>query len=417
MRILFYCKDYFPLETGFSLAFQGLCEALTQHHADVEIDVVTPIRLASASERIHDRVRIFRLDHIFDEDYSDYFGGKTSHEWKAFRALKKLVSVGAFLANRISWSRQICRLERSTPYDCIFFESGDEPLVFGLLPKRLQNKSIVRFHSTGDTESARFKRSLMAAIERLLIRWRIARNLRAILATSPYHLSFTKEFYYQNNPLVCSSKYFGVIDNAVPDFGDRPDSSRVRSDTRRLVALGRMDALGVAQKGFEDLLHGLATLDKQTRSRLDVEIIGDGALRLSLEALAKRLSLENITFCGRLSNNEVRARLLSGDVVVLLSRFEGRSMFAIEGLLAGCAAFFTKTGGLADLVQGNGWLVEVQDISAIGRCLSEISRCSIDDLQVMGDHSRELALANFSAKAVADSAYGHLRNLVEFLKA
>ena len=208
-----------------------------------------------------------------------------------------------------------------------------------------------------------------------------------------------------------------MVDNAVADFGQR-DFTRVVHDTdrRRLIALGRMDVLGVAQKGFEDLLYGLSALDKNTRGRLHTEIIGDGELRVHLENLARRLKLDNVTFSGRLNNPVVRERLLDADVVVLLSRFEGRSMFAIEGMLAGCAVLFTDTGGLADLATNNGWLVSVQDVSAISRALEEISNRGISELSKMGQRSRERALISFSASHVADTAYRHLRNAIEFLK-
>lgn len=48
MRIAVYCKDYFPMETGFSIAFRGFCESIVKYNPDIEITVITPAQVDQA---------------------------------------------------------------------------------------------------------------------------------------------------------------------------------------------------------------------------------------------------------------------------------------------------------------------------------------------------------------------------------
>lgn len=170
MKLLVYCKDYYPLETGFSIAFRGFCEALVANNKDVEIDVVTPVNLMDAQELSSDRLRIIRLDHIVTENYDNYFSGADARRSHWRRLTGKFLMIFAILNNRVAWSRRITELYRLNHYDMVLFESGDDPLVMGILSKEIIRKAGIRFHSTGDTESARYRNSLFSRFTRCVIR-------------------------------------------------------------------------------------------------------------------------------------------------------------------------------------------------------------------------------------------------------
>lgn len=73
----------------------------------------------------------------------------------------------------------------------------------------------------------------------------------------------------------------------------------------------------VAYEGLDVLLHAL----KLMGSRPSLEIVGDGAARVSLEALAGDLGLKDrVTFFGRVSPKEAISRLKSWDMVCLPRR-------------------------------------------------------------------------------------------------
>lgn len=411
MRLIVYCKDYAPLETGFSSAFRGLCEALGKLD-EVHVHVVTPTPLDGKQEAPSEGVRVTRLPHAMPEDHGQYAVGQ--------RGRNRLINSIFSVINRAYWSSELARICRSERPDLLLIESGDDPLVTAFLPDDVMRKVAIRFHSTGDTESARYRSGIFAKIERAAIRFRIAPRLHAVLSTNPYHLDFIRSFYYSDNPLALAKRYFANIENVVAESSSSGQLSPTLSQTsiaRRIVTLGRMDEGGIAQKGISDLLFGFAELAPVVRQKLSLTVIGDGPGKASLQNIATQLALENVHFVGRLPNKEVRALLESSSVVALVSRFEGRSMFAIEGMLAGCAVIFTDTGGISDLVDGNGWRVPVQDIDALARALTELAATSSTDLARMGERSRQIADSMFDSNIVSVSALRKLRIAAMFLDA
>lgn len=412
MKILFYCKDYAPLETGFSIAFRGFCEAISENYADAEITVVTPVAVgdAGAAESTNAaRLPVIRLAPAFKEN--------SAQRGNFFRRVKYVASI---LGNRVVWSRRLSKMFRQGNFDLLFFESADDMVLLGTLPADVLRKVVIRFHSTGDTETARYRKGLVLSLERLLIHYRVAKNVRAILATNKYHLDFIKSFYFQDNPYRLDKCYFGVCPNVINDVVI-DDQAGVANDFHdpgkiNLVGLGRMDAQGIAQKGFEDLFYAVSICDRAMLENLNIIIVGDGPHRENMHDLVRSLDLQCVRFTGRMNNIDVRKLLTLSEVVVLVSRFEGQSMFAIEGMLSGCAALFTDTGGIADLVTDNGWQVPVQSIDELATALTRISCTPKKSLLEMGMRSRLHAINHFNAKLVAKIGYEHIRNAHLFLK-
>lgn len=414
MRIVVYCKDYAPMETGFAIAFRGFCEALVKHNADVHITVVTPSKAKESADDTGvavERISVVRLQRYYSENNSP----------NSNNIVVKIHNTISTILNRFLWSRDLARIFSQDSFDYMLFESGDDMLLMSLLPPAILKKVAIRFHSTGDTETARYSSGVLRRIERILIRHRVSRHVKVILATNEFHLGFIKSFYYGDDPYQLAQRYFGIVPNVVRDEHDYSavinDQMQVESDSDyiNIVTLGRMDKQGVAQKGFEDLLFAISSLKTEDINKIKVIIIGDGEKRNELVDLSNSLGLVNIKFMGRMNNAEVRRTLRRSEVVALVSRFEGLSMFAIEGMLCSSAVLFTKAGALADLVDGNGWLVDVQSIDQIAAALTEIARTDKAKLHDLGGASHRIATDRFSEESVARSGYIHLRNCQRFL--
>ncbi len=414
MKIVVYCKDYAPMETGFAIAFRGFCEALVKHNADVRITVVTPSQAKGPADDARaavERLNVIRLKQYYSETISQANSNP----------IRKVLNTINTVLNRIRWSMDLKSIFSKGDFDYILFESGDDMLLMSLLPESILKKVAIRFHSTGDTETARYGRGVLRRLERILIKYRVAKNVRAILSTNEFHLGFIKSFYYGDDPYQLAQRYFGIVPNVVRDeetsseyFNDDRDAY-LDSDRINVVTLGRMDKQGVAQKGFEDLLFAISSLSTEDSQKINLIIIGDGEKRDELIDLSNSLDLINVKFTGRMNNSDVRHNLRSSEVVALVSRFEGLSMFAIEGMLSGSAVLFTRAGALVDLVDGNGWSVDVQSIDQIAASLSAIARTDKSTIRGLGDASHRIATDRFSEETVARSGYIHLRNCQQFL--
>ena len=128
----------------------------------------------------------------------------------------------------------------------------------------------------------------------------------------------------------------------------------------RLIRLKRIDLL-------------LEALAKVSASEWKLEIIGEGEERASLEAMSKRLGLqEKVTFRGGISNRQVRRALGLADVFVFTSREDGWGAVVNEALMSGVPVICSDYLGAADLVVPglNGELFKCDSLDSLTQVLN-----------------------------------------------
>jgi colanic acid/amylovoran biosynthesis glycosyltransferase len=109
-------------------------------------------------------------------------------------------------------------------------------------------------------------------------------------------------------------------------------------------------------KGHDVLLRAAARL-KDAGTRLHCVLIGDGALRGSLEALAHSLGIsDRVTFAGRLDSAQVREHLLRADVCALPAvvdaegNRDGIPVALMEAMASGVPVVSSRVAGIPELV-------------------------------------------------------------------
>lgn len=130
-----------------------------------------------------------------------------------------------------------------------------------------------------------------------------------------------------------------------------------------IVSSGRL----VPWKGFDVLIKVVAKL-KERYPKLALVIVGDGEERESLEALAKKLKIENeVRFTGRVSKDALGAVMRAADAFVLNTAYEGLSHQLLEVMEMGTPIVTTRAGGNPELITDGvtGLLVSYNDESAI----------------------------------------------------
>jgi glycosyltransferase involved in cell wall biosynthesis len=172
-------------------------------------------------------------------------------------------------------------------------------------------------------------------------------------------------------------------------------------------------------------LEAAALLHKRDAPRVRFIVIGDGHLRLELEAYAAELGLgDAVTFTGTLDDPENFYAAL--DVVALTSLNEGTPLTLIEAMANERAVVATEVGGTVDLVGGveasefrrrhrwrvceRGVLVESNDAVAFADALAHLA--SNAELRAsLGERGRRYVEDNYSVtRLVADvlKLYGEL---------
>ena len=158
---------------------------------------------------------------------------------------------------------------------------------------------------------------------------------------------------------------FRVVPNAVDTALFQPGTSR--SPGARLVTVGLLNH----QKGIDVLLRAFSQLHRR-RGDVRLEIVGDGPERLSYEELARRLGLEAaVTFHGLLSKPAIAALLRESHVFALASRFDNNPCVLVEAQASGLPIVASRVGGIPEVVDGAGFLVERDDPEALAAALEQ----------------------------------------------
>ena len=132
----------------------------------------------------------------------------------------------------------------------------------------------------------------------------------------------------------------------------------------RVAFVGRVEH----EKGPDVLLRAAAALPG-----LQVVVVGDGALRPSLEALARELGMrDRVVFTGYRPNTEVPAVLAHVDVFAMPSRFEELGTACVEALHAGLPVVASDTGGIPVAHDVDGLRVPPGDHEALARALRRV---------------------------------------------
>lgn len=374
LRVAVYCWDFYPAVSGYSLAFQDLVDGLAKHPEGIEVDVITPVPLGTATERAAAGLRVLRLD------LPDRFSG-----------IKYLPALWNLFAKPWLAARTITAEHRRRNYDLVVFETIEDPLTLRFLPPDLRARTLVRIHACMETEVVMWGDGPVYGLRRRLIRHVLRQHVRFITATSRYYLDFVRKWYLQEDALLIAGKRFCVIENSAPSLGVAPRLGFASPDRVHFLALGRMDWQGANQKGFDDILLALLHLKPAQRRRVHLTVIGKGSERERLTRIAAGIDGARIEFVETLPNDDVRALLKAVDGVILASRYEGMSMFALEALGCACPVIYSDAGGIADLVDGNGYRFAAGDALALADSIAQF--LVLDDNALHRMSARSLAIA------------------------
>jgi len=372
-KVMFYCHAFYPQSTGYSNAFQNLIRALLEKDKDLFITVVTPLILENNIDELD-------IKHL-----------------KIIRVQPKInIRKIRYFYNEYYYAKYVSQLFKNEKYDLLFVETFDQSIFLNFLDNELYNKTVVRIHSTNETEYTIFSTGISFWIRKYIITNKLLKKIKWILSTNSFHIEFAKRFYFKENVIDIANTTFFVLPNTINLIAPK---EFLPSSKLKFFLLGRMDYLGNNQKGFTDFIYALKLLETQVLDKLDITIVGKGNMRESLIGLCEELN--NINFIEELPHDDIVKKLQDSDVVVLPSRYEGLSMFALEALATGNVCLFSNTGGLIDMVDGNGLLFEPQNIESLMNAIKDITTREDTEIIEMKKKSLEICKTKFSSDAVA----------------
>lgn len=222
----------------------------------------------------------------------------------------------------------------------------------------------VRIHAATETEvfvagETEYHRRMFGHAKAVVAR------LNHIWSTTRYYLDYVRR-HYCDSDLQRYSKQYALLPNFPANSAvTAPPMVPLPSAQRTLVALGRMNTQGIHQKNLINLVDALFQLTRTTADVLNgvrLLLIGDGDARSELELRIRSLGLEHwVKTIPELSNAEVRALLSQAHGAILLSQYEGHSVFGMECMELGCPLLYLAGTGFAEYMQDGVTGVAVAD--------------------------------------------------------
>lgn len=162
------------------------------------------------------------------------------------------------------------------------------------------------------------------------------------------------------------------------------------------IAIGRFHE----QKDYPNLLDAFSILSSnQPNSHL--LIVGDGELRPNIEQQIKALGLQaKVSLLG--IRKDVPELLSAADVFVLSSAWEGFGLVVAEAMAAERVVIATDSGGVAEVLGGNGFLVAARDSEALAESMQAAAALSDESANEYGRKSRQYIIEKFGLNSVVD---------------
>jgi teichuronic acid biosynthesis glycosyltransferase TuaC len=154
------------------------------------------------------------------------------------------------------------------------------------------------------------------------------------------------------------------------------DHGRLRATVRgvRPLGTGRIVAVGNLWpvKGIDVALEALARLSREGLRWTSFTVVGDGPARVQLEAMARRLGIEDkVRFAGRLPHDATLRTIAGSDIFCLPSWQESFGVVYLEAMACSLPVIGCRGQGAAEIVRNgvDGILVEPRDADGLARAL------------------------------------------------
>lgn len=167
-------------------------------------------------------------------------------------------------------------------------------------------------------------------------------DLYSVTSKSDFEF-IVNNYNFDKSKLVLRRNWVVVSDNGDPDL--------FKNRYHKLISVGRL----------EDQKNYFLLIDAIKNTGIDLDIIGNGSLKLELQEYAK-INNVNLKILGNLSNNETLNLLKKYKFFILPSKYEGNPKSLLEAMSSGCVVFASNIKNHYEIIDNNinGYLFDLE---------------------------------------------------------
>ena len=160
-----------------------------------------------------------------------------------------------------------------------------------------------------------------------------------------------------------------VIPNGVELDRFFPAETTEKSEVLRLLTVGRLSVT----KRIEMLIEAVEILHR-TACKVRLTIVGGGKMEQQFRKIVAERELRDIIkITGRIDSNKMPDVYQNNDIFISASMQEGMSNAMLEAMASGLPIVTTRCEGLAELIDGNGIIVEQESIEEIAKAIKQLA--------------------------------------------
>ena len=377
-NVLFITPDFYPSSTGFANATMNLINSIVMYSdGKYSIHVFTEQELGNNREI--DNIQVYRY---VNRGYSNKFS-RLKYEKDRYKKVKEYIEKNAI--------------------NEIFFETNTFPFLQNWVLRDFKNKVHVRIYSTADTEVPIYgaKPTIGSKISYKLIK-KFMEQVNNIYATSEYYLKFIKQEYLDSNVYkIWDNKNYGILYNTSVARIEKASPC----NENHFMTMGKMSSNGITQKGITDLVKAVYYLkqSKELPSDFKLTIVGDGEKFNYIYNLIEKCNLKSyIELIKKATHKEVLSMISNVKAVILLSRYEGQSMFITESISLGKPLLLSDNNGMQDMIEDgiNGYVTKTGNPIDAAEKIKKFIELGEKELITMGEASQKIYENHFSPREI-----------------
>lgn len=340
--------EFPPLGGGAGNATYYLLKEFSKEK-DLKIDLITSSTGSYKEEQFAENIHIYYLDigkkgSLHSQSIKDLL----MYSWKAYWFAKKLINKNC---------TPNCHPEFSSgssykPYDLVHAFFG---VPCGYIAMKLGLPYVVSLRGS-DVPGYNPKFKIVYKLLNGVIR-KVWQNARYVIANSEDLKNTALKFYHY--------KKIGIIQNGVDCDSFSSSSNPKKDNIFRILYVGRFHE--------RKRIHYLIEAFKQfSGGHSDTELVLVGEGELYDQIIRENQNNSQIKIIGRKEQKELIPIYQNSDVFVLPSLIEGMSNALLEAMASGLAIIATDTGGVGDLIDGNGIIIKSKNSDVIYEALNKL---------------------------------------------